>query len=175
MRPWKIVLLCMTAWLAILVGFHAFAETPLEEIGIIAEEVQKEESMSTWKFIQLALDQSEKFGSFPWAAKIASLMLLVISSFKVTRGGWVPVLSKLWPEADGKKPIAVLVASLVLGVLMTGAAGQITMAGVLQYVGAGAGSMLIHEILDKVKLIPGLGPVYVSAIKTIEAILGKKP
>lgn len=173
MRPWKMVIFCASIWLVILVVFHAYAQTSLEEIGVAAEEIQKADSMSTWKFVQLAIAQSEQFGSFPWATKIASLMLLLIASFKVSRGGWVPILSKLWPQEDGKKPIVVLMASLVLGVLMTGASGQITMARVLTYIGAGAGSILLHEIIDKLKLIPGLGPVYVSTIKLIESLLGK--
>lgn len=119
-------------------------------------------------FLAQVLETVHALGGLPWAGKIASVVLLIIAAFKVS------VLNDLvWSKLGAFKAVAAPVLGLVAGVLMLSVSpGGITVAGLLAYVGAGAGAVLLHELLDMVKAIPGIGPLWVTVIGVIEGALG---
>ncbi len=106
------------------------------------------------------------FGGMPMVLKISSIVLLVIASMKVT-----PINQLIWSKLGGAQAFLAPILGLVAGLL--GVAGHVplTWASAFAYLSAGAGAIILHELLDACKAIPGLGSLYVSAINLIESFL----
>lgn len=119
-------------------------------------------------FLAQVLDAIKNFGGLSTMLKISSIVALIVASMKVS------FLNDLvWSKLGAAKVWLAPVLGLVAGVLGLGSGGApITLASVFAYVSAGAGAVILHEILDSVKAIPGLGAGYVSFINMIESVLG---
>lgn len=114
------------------------------------------------------LDLVKSFGGLPWMGKISAIVLLLLASMKVS------FLRPLWDKLGRGKVLASLVMSLVVGICALGASGSLSIPGVMAYLFAGAGAIILHELLDWIKSIPGLGAMYVAAINFLMGLLGGK-
>lgn len=117
-------------------------------------------------FFTQVLNAIKSFGGLPWMGKVSSLVLILVSSMKVS------FLKPMWDKLGAAKAWAGPVLGLIGGILSLGMDGNITLAGVLAYVSSGAGALILHELLDTVKAIPGLGSMYVAVIDYIKSKLG---
>jgi cytochrome c oxidase subunit IV len=121
----------------------------------------------TDKFLMQVLDVVKSFGGLSWAARIAALLTLAIALTKVS------FLSKLWDKLGAAKVLLAPTLALLAGLVSMVASGTpVTAAGVAAWIFAGAGAIILHELLDGVKAIPGLGDKYVSFITFVESFLG---
>lgn len=124
--------------------------------------------MENQEFIAQVVAVIKAMGGMPVMLKISSVIMLIVASMKVS------VLSPVWAKL-GKAQIWVApVLGLLAGLLDVAGGGEMSLAKALAYVAAGAGAIHLHEILDLIKKIPGLGAVYISAIDIIASFLGKK-
>lgn len=120
-------------------------------------------------FFQDVLDYIDQFGGLPWMGKVAGGILILLATMKVS------FLRSFWDKLGAYKALAAPVLGLIAGVLSLGIDpnSKITFAGVMAYIGAGAGAIIIHELLDAVKAIPGVGDTMKKVIDFIAMILGK--
>lgn len=115
------------------------------------------------------LDMIRNFGGLPWFGKVAAIITLVLSSMKVSA-----LNDLIWNKLGAFKAWAAPILGLIVGIVGLGADGKITLAGVLAYMSAGAGALILHELLDTIKAIPGIGSMWVSVIEIIKSVLGAK-
>lgn len=108
----------------------------------------------------------QQFGGLAWMAKVAGLCLLIVAAIKTSFVQ--PLWAKLPPLVQTL--IAPLIA-LIGGIMSLGSG--LTFAAAVAYIGSGAGAVIMHELLDGVKSIPGIGTIYVTMIGIIESILFK--
>jgi hypothetical protein len=98
---------------------------------------------------------------------ISGVLTLLIASLKVS------ALNPLWDKLGPARVLAGPLLALGAGVAGLGANGApVTLALVLAYVSAGAGSIILHQVLDALKAVPGLGPIYLGGIEVLERLLG---
>ena len=117
-------------------------------------------------FLGQVLQAILSFGGLSWMAKVSSVIMLIIASMKVSvLNQWI--WSKLGAFQAWLAPILGLVAG-VINVLVGGG----NFASVLAFMTAGAGAIILHELLDTIKAIPGLGAFWVQIITGIEKYLG---
>jgi len=110
----------------------------------------------------------QAFGGMSTLLKIASIVGLVIASLKVSA-----LNDMIWSKLGALQAWLAPVLGLVYGLVSMAAKGQpLTVAAVFAYLTAGAGAVVLHELLDTVKAIPGIGTVYVALINMIESALG---
>ncbi len=107
------------------------------------------------------------FGGLTSLLKISGLVTLIIASVKVT------ALNELfWAKLGAAQAWVAPVLGLFGGILGLSQSGPITGASVFAWVSAGAGAIILHELLDSIKALPGLGAIYVTIINMIEGALG---
>lgn len=118
-------------------------------------------------FLAQVVQTIKTWGGLAALLRIAAIIALIIASMKVT------IINKLvWSKLGSFQVYVAPVLGLVGGLLSIGVKGPVTLASVFTYVSAGAGAVFLHEILDSVKAIPGLGAIFVSAINAVEGTLG---
>jgi hypothetical protein len=157
--------------LTLMAGSFAFADsspTPAPAASAIvgvANSVQAAPTLSTDSLISAVSTVIQNFGGLSWTLKIACIVLLIIAFMKVS------FLSSFWARLGKFQTYAAPVLGVVLGLLTLSVSGPMSLAGVMAYLAAGSGAILLHELLDTIKAIPGLGSVYVGIIDAIESIL----
>lgn len=136
-------------------------------IGALAQDV-----IQPADFFSQVLKAIKDFGGISTMLKIASVITLIIASMKVSY-----LNTLIWSKLGSWKVYMAPFLGLIGGILGLGVAGvPVTVASVFAYVSAGAGAVFLHEILDTVKAIPGIGPVYVTIINLISGALnGPEP
>lgn len=107
------------------------------------------------------------FGGLSSLMKISGVIMLIIASMKVSG-----LNDLIWAKLGAAQAWVAPLLGLIGGILGLGQAGPITAASVFAWVSAGAGAVFLHEILDSVKAIPGIGQIYVTIINLIEGALG---
>jgi prepilin signal peptidase PulO-like enzyme (type II secretory pathway) len=118
-------------------------------------------------FFSQTLTFIKQFGGLPWVLKIAGISAILISTLKIS------VLREFtWDKLGNAKVWAAPVLGLVFGIASQGTA--ITLSSALAYISAGAGAIILHELLESVKAIPGIGSVWLSIIGVIQSLLGGK-
>lgn len=106
------------------------------------------------------------FGGFSWMAKVAGGCLLIIAATKTS------FLAPMWAKLPALvQTLAAPVLALIAGVVSMGS--SLSLPAVLAYVVSGAGAVVMHEILDGVKGIPGIGSVYLAIISVLEGLFFK--
>lgn len=136
---------------------------------LFAQEVAQE--IPPQEFLNQVLTAIKAFGGLSTVAKISTIILIIISSMKVSF-----LNQLLWSKLGEAKVWVAPLLGLVGGILDLGLNGTpITLASVMAYVAAGAGAILLHELLDSLKAVPGIKDVYIKAIDFIKKILGGKP
>jgi hypothetical protein len=116
--------------------------------------------------IDQVLNLVKAWGGLPWAAKIAACLTVLISLTKVS------FIRPYWDKLGALKTWIAPILALVVGVLSLSIEGKLSLPGVMAYLFAGAGAIILHELLDSLKKLPGLGAVWVSIIEVIEKLLG---
>lgn len=142
---------------------------PVEHVLILEK---SPDEIPVQDFAGQVLEAISKFGGLNWMGKIALLITLIISTMKVTA-----IRQMFWDKLGAAKAWAAPILGLILGILTLAMGGHLTLAGVLAWVSAGAGALILHELLDSLKKIPGLGAMWVSFIDLVMGYLGaeKKP
>lgn len=120
-------------------------------------------------FLVLVLDAIKGFGGLSWVLKISVIITILISSMKVSF-----LNQMLWSKLGAFKAWAAPILGLIAGILSLAQGGEITLVAVFAYISAGAGAIILHEILDSVKSLPGIGASWLWIIELISAALGKK-
>lgn len=123
--------------------------------------------VSPGDYLALVLKVIGELGGLSWMLKIAAVVTLVLSSMKVSF-----LNDMIWSKLGKFKAWAAPILGLLIGVITMQANGGITLVGLMAYLSAGAGALILHELLDTVKSIPGLGPIWVSLIEAIQKALG---
>ncbi len=119
-------------------------------------------------FLDQVMSTIHKFGGASMMLKISLIVMLLVSSMKVS------LLNQLvWSKLGAAQAWIAPLLGLIAGVLdLGGAGGSISLASLLAYVSAGAGAIILHQLLDSLKAIPGLGSMYVSMIDMLQKVLG---
>lgn len=119
------------------------------------------------QFLQQVWLVIQGFGGLTFVAKCSTVIMIIVGSMKVS------FLRPLWTKLGS---LQIWVAPILgfLGGLATAFTGQdkFSWAIVIAYTVAGAGAGHVHELLDLVKKVPGLGDVYMTIIDVIMEILG---
>lgn len=141
--------------------------TTPSEIKVLLVEQSPAEDVPVSTFAGQVLEAISKFGGLSWVARIALLVTLLIGSMKV-----LPIRQYIWDKLGGAKAWAGPLLGAILGLLQLSMSNQLTLAGVLAWVSAGAGAIILHELLDSIKKLPGIGSVWVSFIEVVMKYLG---
>ncbi len=124
-------------------------------------------------FFAQVLEAIQKMGGLPTLLKVSTVILLLVASMKVSF-----LNDLIWSKLGPYKSLAGTALGLIAGLVgLFGGGAPVTIASVFAYLGAGVGATGLHELLDDIKALPGIGPVYLSIISMIESVLGgaKKP
>lgn len=105
------------------------------------------------------------FGGLSTLAKISGVIAILIGTMKSS------ALGPMWDKLGSFKVWAAPVLGIAYGLMSQ---GSLTWASAFAYLSAGAGAILLAEILDGVKAIPGIGTMWISVIGIVESVL-KKP
>lgn len=124
--------------------------------------------MPVQDFLGQVLQTIEQFGGMKWMGQVAAVLAILISSMKVS------FLNELvWQKLGEAKAWLAPALGVLYGVFsMWAGEGELTWAGVLAYFAAGAGAVVLHELLDTIKAVPGIGSVWVTIINIIKGVLG---
>lgn len=122
--------------------------------------------VSPGDFLSETLKQLQGFGGLGFSAKLAVGLTIIVSSMKVS------VLNGLWDKLGGAKVYVAPALSLIAGALLL---KPFSFAGLAAYGLSGAGAVFLHEILDSIKNVPGIGKLYVSIINVIQSALHGPP
>lgn len=127
-------------------------------------------TVDTDSFLGSILDFILHHGGLGTPLLIACICLILIASMKVT------VLDSLfWDHLGRLQAFVAPVLGIIVGLIMVHMSGPITLAAIVTYAGSGAGAVVIHELLDALKGMPGLGTFYVNVIQFLEDRLGGNP
>lgn len=152
MKFTKYLLFACVGLFVVLCSWNAWAQTPTPPADFLAQ----------------VLEAIKSFGGLSTLLKISAVITLIIASMKVT------FLNELiWQKLGAAKVYLAPVLGLIAGILGIGTGGApITIPLIFAYVSAGAGAVFLHEILDTIKALPGLGAIYITIIDLIEGVLG---
>lgn len=118
-------------------------------------------------FLAQILETVKSLGGMSKFGQISAVIMLLISALK-TSGA-----SKVWDKLGEGQVWVAPALGLVAGILGLGTGGvALTPALLVTYVFAGGGAIFLHEILDSIKAMPGLGEAYIRAIEVAERVLG---
>ena len=125
-----------------------------------------QEAVASSDFLAQVLEAVKGMGGLSGAAKVSTIVMLLISSMKVS------ALAKYWDKLGTAKPWASPLLGVLIGLasLWSGGAAP-TLAQLGAYMLAGAGALHLHELLDLAKKLPKVGPVYIKLIDLIEGVL----
>lgn len=105
----------------------------------------------------------KNFGGLSWYAKVSGIILLLVASMQVS------IIRPLWDKLGSAKPYVALGLALLGGIFSL---DHITLPGVLAYLSAGAGAILLRQLLDVLKAIPGISSIWVTVFDVLAAMLG---
>lgn len=105
-------------------------------------------------------------GGMGGAVKASAIIMLLVASMKVS------FIKPLWDKLGAAQVYVAPLLGLLGGLFGFLGPAQFTWASLLAYVMTGGGAVFLHEILDTLKSIPGLGTIYVTIISVIEGVLG---
>lgn len=107
-----------------------------------------------------------QFGGIKFLILVAVSVLLCIGFFKFSS------LRPIWDRLGRLKPLGAPVLSLFLGLLSLALSDEpLTIHGIVAYLFAGSGAIILHDILDAVKALPGISPAYANVISSLQGLL----
>lgn len=147
------------------------ASAPAPQPSLVISQIKSDSqlaSLDVGPFLSDALQGFQAIGGASGMAKIAIIILLLIASMKVNL-----INNALWSKIPDKfKGWLAPGLGLLAGLLLL---PKLSLAAVMAYVVSGGGAVALHEILDLVKLIPGIGSMWVSLIDIVEGALNPAP
>ncbi len=117
------------------------------------------------QFFSQVFDLVKSFGGIPWTLKIAGVITILISTMKVS------FIRPYWDKLGWLKGFSGAILGLIAGALVMMSAGTVTLAGLAAYFFAGAGSVVVHQMLDSLKMAPFIGSGMLSVIEFISGLL----
>lgn len=111
------------------------------------------------------LEAVANLGGLGWIAKVAGLIVAGISLIKSSF-----LKQTVWDKLGAGQSWMAPIVGLVCGVISL--YPNLSVASLVAYMGAGAGAVLLHELLDSVKEMPFVGPFWKSVIEFVESKLG---
>ena len=136
------------------------------EDSVPLTEIPLEQFLSSAFAVVMSFFQKQPDGSdLAFALKLSGLITLLISTMKVS------FMRPLWDKLGNWKWALSFVLSFAAALL--GQGSSITLGSALLYLSAGPGALALHELIDKVKAIPGLNKYIGMAISLIELVLRK--
>lgn len=115
-------------------------------------------------FLSQSLEAIKALGGLSFVGKVASIVMLLIGSMKVDA-----IRAFVWDKLPiGAKPFLAPGLGLLAGILNL---HPITMAGVFAYVSAGAGAIILYELLDAVKVAAASKAIVGTIIGLIQSVL----
>jgi hypothetical protein len=110
----------------------------------------------------------EGMGGAPGMVKISAIITLLLSSMKVSVLNKV-VWQKLGPAKAWAAPSMGLAAGIA-GLVASGA--PLTLPVLVAYFSAGSGAIVLHQLMDSLKQVPGIGGAYLRVIESASKWLG---
>lgn len=108
------------------------------------------------------------FGGLNWAGQLALALTLTIASMKVSFINQV-----LWSKLGALQAWSAPVLGAFYGIVSMVVNGTpLSLANILAYFSAGAGAIILHELLDTLKSLPWVGGIYLQIIDAIENAVG---
>jgi hypothetical protein len=126
-----------------------------------------DDTITLAEFLAQVMRTSETIGGLPTLLKVSAVITLLVSSLKVTA-----LRGLIWERLGAGQVLVAPALGLIAGLVGLGTAGPVTLPVVLTYVMAGGGAVFLHELLDAMKALPGLGVAYIRAIEAIQRALG---
>ena len=126
------------------------------------------DSLSLSDFITQIFAAAQNLGGVSWMLKVAFGVMVLVGALKMT------ALAPFWEKLGAFKAWAAPVLGMILGVLLLGAGGKLTLAGIFAYIGSGAGAVFLHQFIKTIKAIPGIGPIFTGILDAIEGTLPEK-
>lgn len=126
-----------------------------------------DDTVTLAEFVAQVMRTSETIGDLPTMLKISAVITLLVSSLKVTA-----FRRLIWERLGAGQVLVAPTLGLLAGLVGLGTTGPVTLPIVLTYVMAGGGAVFLHELLDALKALPGLGAAYIRAIELIQRALG---
>lgn len=111
------------------------------------------------------LQYVKDFGGLGSFAKISGAITLLLSLTKVS------FIKPLWDKLGDFKAYAGPALGFLAGLFNAFTGNKFDWAVVAAWTFAGSGSVFLHEILDTIKAIPGVGTLWVTVIEIIKGIL----
>jgi hypothetical protein len=127
-----------------------------------------DETVPVDSFLTQVLNFVKSAGGMPWTLKVAGVVLLVVASMKVS------FMKPIWDKLGAAKAWLAPLLGFVGGFLSLAVDGTVTLPALVAYSFAGAGAVVLHELLDSIKAMPGLGAMWISVIGVIQGLLGGK-
>ncbi len=160
----KIISLLISAWVTIM----CFSITALAQVAPVLAPAPAPAPDASADFFSKLMSTIQGFGGLSTLAKVTAVIVLLIASVKVS------FLNQLvWSKLGAYQSLIAPLLSVVAGVLgLFGGGAHVSPISVLAYLSAGVGAVGLHELLDDIKALPGVGPAWVSAISVIESALG---
>lgn len=138
------------------VGVFAFAQ------DVAAENTDASFFTNLFSYLKSLFDDTVKVSTM---AKISGGIVLLISTMKVS------FLKPLWEKLGDKKDWLAPALGLVAGIVGMFVNGSVDFNIVLAALASGALAPYVHDLLDQVKKIPGLGQIWLTIIDFIKVIL----
>lgn len=150
--------LLMTQLLSIFLGVFFVGAYAMADSGVTSPQ----------DFFAQVVQAVQNMGGLTMMGKISVAIVLVIATMKVT------FLNRIiWSKLGTAQVYVAPILGLLAGVLSLGSPGAaVTAASIFAYLTAGAGAVFLHEILDSMKGLPGLGAIYITIINLVETALG---
>lgn len=141
------------------------SSTPIPSSSTVASVVQIAD-LSGADFFSQVWTVITGFGGMGFMMKFSAVITVIIASMKVS------FARPLWDKLGYFKALVTPILSLILGIISLAVAGKVTLAALAAYLFSGGGAIILHEVLDQIKAIPGLSPVYLNMIAFFSKILG---
>lgn len=164
MKNWKfsLNLMMLSMWLPLVAladsaGVPVMVPSPLPSPGPSLPELAK-----------MAFDAAGAFKSAGWQVGMCAVITLIIASMKNTVAA-----TYFWDKLKwGKAFIAPLLALIMVEIMAIPAGQVFSLKSLMVAAVTGAGAIALHELMDGIKEIPGIGPLWISAIDFIGKFLG---
>lgn len=107
-----------------------------------------------------------KLGGIKFILIVAVVVLVTIGLFKFSN------LRPLWDRLGKLKPLCAPILSLLIGLISLCIGDEpLTLSSVMAYLFAGSGAIILHDVLDAVKALPGISPAYSKVIDSLQGLL----
>lgn len=119
-------------------------------------------------FAAQVLQAIKSMGGVSTLVKVSVVLTLIVSSMKVS------FLNQLiWSKLGSVKVFVAPALAIVVGVIeMMSGGSKLSLPMLMAYLAAGGGAVALHEILDALKSIPGIGSVWIALIDLVSSALG---